>query len=210
MHCFHIIRIAIFISVFRKTNRYIIFLIFFKITYLWYFMFIELAWKTRASSFISSHLEPSPRHLGRYVNWTRKLNRGNMKETFRFWARSCTAIFACRATWTDFSISFRLKSHQFSCLHEFSIILFIFPSALPSADSTRTLVSEYIVEASGVFMADRQHMAIYWNPLNYFYTMLYDTLLCTRQPWIQISPAIYISSRRKHIKIHTRFSDIFF
>jgi len=89
-----------------------------------------------------------------------------VKETFRFsaWKRVVTAIFAGTARHERISLFDRLESHQFPCLHEFSIIPFIFPSTSLNGFNSHSA----LVEAKR-FTVDRQHMAIYRNPLNYIY-----------------------------------------
>jgi len=101
------------------------------------------------------------------------IESGNViaKKTFRFWARNRVdiAIFANAARHEWISLFDRLESHQFPCLHEFSIILFIFPSTSPNGFNSHTYLVRVGVEG---FTVDRQHAAIYRNPLNYFYDPL--------------------------------------
>lgn len=122
-------------------------------------------------------------------NWTGKLNWNNMKETFRFCEQDCTAFFRVSCDTSEFFCLIVSKVINFLVYMSFPSS-FLFSPQLHLTDSVRTC-SRVHGRSVGEFMVDRQHMAIYRNPLNYFYTILYDTLLCTRQSWIQISSAIH-------------------
>lgn len=93
----------------------------------------------------------------------------------------------------------RLESHQFPCLHEFSIILFIFPSTSPNGFNSYPALDE-----AKRFMVDRQHTAIYRNPLNYLYDPLQH--FATHSATVNTNIICYASLGNARC---SRFPDIF-
>lgn len=101
----------------------------------------ELTWKKRALSFLLLRFKRYVRQRRR--NWTRKRNRNDAKRAFPVLSTEPSTVWmprfsrGCRAPRTDISLFDRLESHQFPCLHEFSIILFI-PRQRHLTDSIHT------------------------------------------------------------------------